>query len=314
MTRPSSRADPPRWTRTEAICGDASSRRYSRIRLETGDPAILVEYPPAELHRLVGDLKVLLIVAAVGVAVPDILWVDPGHGCAILEDFGRHDAAAVLAATPEGTAREVAAQRLIDPLTRLAQLPLTAVPARNQPLDQARLRWELAGFELWFVRHHRGLSPPPGLDGEMDRLAATVAAHPGRVCHRDYHLNNLYLLADGRTGVIDVQDLLVGPDTYDAASLLEERDMPQLLDATARQGWLATWADATGAAPGWDRRWLEAALQRGLKVIGTFARLEATGRDRYRPWLEASVRRLVRWPHARAQMPVTTRLLLDSVG
>ena len=76
---------------------------------------------------------------------------------------------------------------------------------------------------------------PPGRTICQDELAAAVAAHPRRVCHRDFHLNNLYLLDGPRVGLIDIQDILVGPDTYDVVSLTCERAARRLLSRRQRQ-------------------------------------------------------------------------------
>jgi aminoglycoside/choline kinase family phosphotransferase len=92
--------------------------------------------------------------------------------------------------------------------------------------------------------------------------------------------------------VIDAQDALVGPDTYDAVSLLEERAMPELLSDTERVHWRRFWAERTAAAPGWQQRWQRTRTQRALKVLGTFAHLEEAGRDGYGGWLRAVAERL----------------------
>ena len=113
-----------------------------------------------------------------------------------------------------------------------------------------------------------------------------------RVCHRDYHLNNLFFVNEGEVGLIDFQDILVGPDTYDAVSLLGERAMPLVLGDGHRDRIRQTWAERTGAAEGWQDRWRLVAIQRGLKVLGTFARLAASGSRGYEAWMAAQARNL----------------------
>jgi hypothetical protein len=176
------------------------------------------------------------------------------------------------------------------------------------------LRWELAGFELWFVRHHVGRTPFPALTTWLDGLAKEVASHPVRVCHRDYHLNNLFLLDEGPVRVIDVQDALVGPDTYDAVSLLEERSMPDFLAAADRQAWVEEFAMRTRLGGDWPSRFRAVRAQRGLKVLGTFARLVATGREEYRPWLDDLGRRLGDAGPELGLTQALTDLLLHSRG
>ncbi len=269
---------------SEEIAGDASARRYRRVRLAEGPTAVEVVYPAGGREALARDLEVRAWLEGRGLRVPRLLAADPAGGRALLEDFGPHDAAAELAALPLEE-RPGAAARLVEPLRVLAEIPLEELPPWNEPLAGRRLRWELAGFELWFVRHGLGTVPPAELSGWLDDLARRVAAHPRRVCHRDFHLNNLFFLPAGEVGVIDFQDVLVGPDSYDLASLVGERDFPDLLgdEGTRRVG--EEWAGQTHPAPGWERRLQEVLLQRGLKVLGTFARLAAAGHGRYRRWM-----------------------------
>jgi len=177
-------------------------------------------------------------------------------------------------------------------LVTLAELGPERLPLWNAPLDRARLRWELSGFELWYIRHHRAENPSPCVGDWLDQLARAINGHPRRVCHRDYHLNNLFLLANGSVGLIDYQDILVGPDTYDAVSLLGERGMPRVLAEIERSQIQASWAAETNAQPGWSDRWRLVSAQRGLKVLGTFARLGAGGADEYGPWAEDLVRQI----------------------
>jgi aminoglycoside/choline kinase family phosphotransferase len=164
-------------------------------------------------------------------------------------------------------------------------MELPDLPAWNPPLDMQRLRWELAGFELWCLRHHLGCAPSSSIGRWLDALAASIAKHPRRVCHRDFHLNNLFFLPNGEVGLIDYQDILIGPDTYDGVSLLGERGVLRLFSEDQRHGIREAWADATGAASGWNERWRLVSLQRGLKVLGTFTRLATAGAPVYEQWV-----------------------------
>jgi aminoglycoside/choline kinase family phosphotransferase len=203
----------------------------------------------------------------------------------ILEDFGPDDAAARLAECAPDE-RQALTHRCLRPLVRLAELPSTDLPEWNPPLDRSRLRWELTGFELWFLRHRLETAPPPSVGRWLDELADAIGRHPKRVCHRDYHLNNLFFLADDVVGVIDYQDALVGPDTYDAVSLLGERSLPRLLGDADRTLVQEAWAMETAALPGWRERWPLVRMQRALKVLGTFARFDSEGARGYRRWME----------------------------
>ncbi len=272
------------WQRRERLAGDVSTRVYHRVVDADGATAVLVEYDPQNRRQMARDLEVLHVCRARGLPVPRVLAGDPGCGRAVVEDLGASDAEAVAAELPAAE-RSAFMGRLLEPLVSLARWSPVELPAWNPPLDEARLRWELTGFELWCISARTGAGPGAETTRWLDRLAAEVAAHPGRVCHRDYHLNNLLVRADGAIGVIDVQDILIGPDSYDVVSLLFERAATELLPAALRDELLAEWAESTAAAPGWRERASAVRLQRGLKVVGTFARLVAAGRRRYGEWL-----------------------------
>ena len=298
------------WRRVEPLAGDASQRRYSRVWGAEGRRAILVEYPTGVRHELERDLEVLAWCRSRGVRVPEVLAAEIGVGRALLEDLGTFDAEEALEGV-SGIHRIELLDRLLEPLEILAAIDLDELPSWNPPLSRQRMRWELAGFELWFIRHHRSHRPSPDLGRWLDELAAAIARHPRRVCHRDYHLNNLLVGGGGAVGVIDIQDILVGPDTYDAVSLTAERAAVRLLQRTERADLLARWAHRTGARSGWRERVEAVRLQRGLKVLGTFARFVVAGRTEYRPWLEELAVRLAPRVEAANAPSESTALLLD---
>ncbi len=301
---------PRPWVHSEALAGDASTRRYARVWDGAGRSAVLVGYPEAIRGQLARDLAVRSWCGDRGLRVPGLLDCDAARGWAVMEDLGRADAAAALGVRA-GEERAELAARTLAPLEVLAAVPAAALPAWNPPLDAVRLRWELAGFELWFCRHHRGRRPDPAVATWLDALAAAVGGHPCRVCHRDYHLNNLFFLPSGEVAVIDFQDILLGPDTYDAVSLLHERAMPHLISREEGSLLARRWAARTAAAPGWELRWRQVRVQRGLKVLGTFARLLAAGRGGYASWLEGLAPELAGELEALAAPPSLPGLLLD---
>lgn len=279
---------PKPWVRKQALLGDASSRRYSRLWDRHDRTAMLTFYPRNVRSQLGRDLEVRGWCAAHGLRVPSLLDYDLGDGWAVLEDFGSDDAECSLENARSGIRGELGL-RLIAPLATLAGFQPTNLPAWNPPLDRARLRWELAGFELWFLRHRLAMAPSDSIGCWLDELAAAIGEHPQRVCHRDYHLNNLFLLDGGSVGIIDYQDILIGPDSYDAVSLLGERGMPHVLSGTERNQVQEAWAANTDAEPGWLDRWRMVSVQRGLKILGTFARLVAGGAKAYEIWAEETV-------------------------
>lgn len=299
---------PSRWDRTEALAGDASMRRYSRLS-RPGRTAIQVNYPESVRIQLERDLEVLAWCRDRGIRVPDLLAVDLAGGRAILEDLGADDAEAALEATQPND-RLAFCERTLEPLQQLATIDPVDLPAWNPPLDGNRMRWEMAGFELWFIRHYRSQKPSVDLSRWLDDVATRADHHPKRVCHRDYHLNNLLIRKTGEIGVIDIQDILVGPDTYDVVSLVYERAATRLPPGD-RLTLLETWAERTGAQTGWRQRAELVRIQRGLKVLGTFARFVVSGQPRYRPWLNELAATLSELLPNTTAPPDVTALLLD---
>jgi aminoglycoside/choline kinase family phosphotransferase len=236
--------------------------------------------------QLSRDLEIRAWCAKQGLRVPDLYDHRVDQGWVIVEDFGPDDAAARLAECAPDERRALTL-RCLRPLVRFAEMQSEHLPEWNPPLDGARLRWELAGFELWFLRHRLETVPSPRVGRWLDELVGAIDHHPKRVCHRDYHLNNLFFLDDKVVGVIDYQDILIGPDTYDAVSLLGERSLPRLLGDPDKTLVQQAWARETGALAGWRERWPLVRMQRALKVLGSFARFGAEGVPGYRRWMEA---------------------------
>lgn len=147
--------------------------------------------------------------------------------------------------------------------------------------DATFFRRELVVFEELALPQEVRLRPE--VVTFLDGLAECLAAHPYRLVHRDFHVNNLFL-SEGKVWALDYQDMRGGPDTYDLASLLRERGGATLAgEATVRPRAAAL----LGWTVGWEQRYLECAAQRGLKVIGTFLQLAAAGRTDYLRWLPA---------------------------
>lgn len=260
--------------RIEPLPGDASHRRYSRITLAGGSVMACV-YPEGAEAQAERDASVQRWGLERGLPIPPQLaasgrWV-------VSADLGDEDLERAIARRGDGVV--AAALDTLGAFQRCAWGNL-ATPA----FDAAFFRRELAVFEQ--------LAPVAESEREevrayLDDLASTVARHPYRLAHRDYHVNNL-LLHGGRVWAIDYQDMRGGPDTYDAASLLRERGGARLLGETC---WLSEMAAAFQWPAGYERRYLECAAQRGIKVIGTFLRLAREGRSGYLEWLPAVARR-----------------------
>jgi aminoglycoside/choline kinase family phosphotransferase len=277
------------------LAGDASFRRY--IRLHRGDErAMLMDAPPPQ-EDVRTFLRIARLLHDMGFSAPDILAADDEAGLLLLEDLGDETYTRVLAAGGDETALyTLATDVLIDLHKRCEAAALKDIP----PYDDQRLLDEAALLVDWYLPAVRGVPTDARLraaylDLWRDSFAVARQAAETLVL-RDYHVDNLMLL-DGRDGVaacglLDFQDAVVGPASYDLVSLLEDarRDVPGDLAAAM----LARYLDAF---PELDRDAFRASYaamgaQRSAKIVGIFTRLDR--RDGKPVYLE-HIPRVWRW-------------------
>lgn len=261
---------------------DASFRRYFRWESE-GRSLILMDAPPPQ-EDCRPFVRMAQMLASAGVHVPKILAADLERGFLLLDDLGRQTYLDVIDADNADDLFEDAVQALL----AFQRLPLDADLAHY---DDALLRRELQLFPDWYLQRELGVS----LDGE--RLAAwqristlligSALAQPQVLVHRDFMPRNLMLSAPN-PGVLDFQDAVYGPVTYDITCLFKDAFL-SWPEARVR-GWLeGYWRRARDAGiplPGELDDFLRASdlmgVQRHLKVIGIFARIcHRDGKPRY---------------------------------
>jgi aminoglycoside/choline kinase family phosphotransferase len=260
------------------LAGDVSPRRYHRLELPDGATAVLAVYPPDLADACRRFLRTGELLAAAGVRVPAVLAHDCARGWTVVEDLGE----ATLFDLAGRPWDELAPfyRSAIDAGARIAALSGPAVAeiaALSPALDAALLRRELA--QTWDA-----LLVPRALTGEaataaalataFDRLCAELAAAPPVPCHRDLMARNLVPLPGPTVGVLDHQDLRLGPPFYDLASLLNDSLFPPPEVVEPLLAGHLRGAD--------DRlRYRRAAVQRTLKAAGTFAAFARRGSDRH---------------------------------
>jgi hypothetical protein len=256
---------------------DASFRRYLRVDGPGGASFIVMDAPPQH-ENCQPFVQVAQLMQAAGLRVPQVLAWDEALGFLLLTDLGQHTLMQVI--QPD--------QPLVNlpyfqqALDALLAWQLASRPGVLPPYDDALLRRELALFPDWYVARHRGLSlsvrQQQVLQTSFDALVAHNLAQPQVYVHRDFMPRNLMVSPAG-LGVLDFQDAVHGPITYDVASLMRDAflswDEDFCLDVTVRYWQQARKAglpvgDDFGAF--WrDVEWM--GLQRHLKVAGIFARL-----------------------------------------
>ena len=200
-----------------------------------------------------------------GLDTPRVHAADLRRGFLLVEDLGDQDFEAAYAAGQVDEPLDAA----IRALARLQEVPRDQLP----PYTVARFHDELALFADWLVRRFLALAVPGCLHATFEALVAATQNVPQCAVHRDYHCRNL-LWRDGAVGIVDFQDALIGPASYDIASLL--RDCYHEFDEAAVAGWRRRYfalADLDCDEATFDRAFDLTAIQRQLKAVGIFARL-----------------------------------------
>jgi len=264
---------------------DASFRRYFRIDALDGTHRILMDAPPP--HEDVRPfMRVAELFAGTGVSVPRVHRADVERGFLLLDDFGGTTYLSVL----DDARADALYREAIDALVRLQA---GGRPGALPPYDAALLEREMRLFPDWYVTRHLGRTLGDDdrrvLDDAFGLLAAAALAQPQVWVHRDYHSRNLMVLPGAANpGVLDFQDAVHGPITYDLVSLLRdayvEWDEERVIDWAVRYWDAARRAGLPVAADFGDfyRDFEWMGLQRHLKVLGIFARLaHRDGKPRY---------------------------------
>lgn len=257
----------------EPASADASFRRYFRVF--SGERSWVVMDAPPERENCRPFVKVAALMRAAGVHVPEIVAQDLGQGFLLLSDLGRQT---YLQAFAQGDA-----DRLFrDAIGALVDWQAASREGELPPYDEALLRRELSLFPDWYVGRHLGVTldaaGKDALEGVFRRILASNLAEPRVFVHRDFMPRNL-MVSEPNPGVLDFQDAVHGPISYDIASLYRDAfvswDEERVLDGTiryweaARKRGLPVRADF---ADFWrDVEWM--GLQRHLKVLGIFARI-----------------------------------------
>ncbi len=261
---------------------DASFRRYWRATGRGGNTAIVMDAPP-DKEDIAPYLKVVGLLAPLGIHVPQVRAVDAAQGLVLMEDLGstvipgrapvRQRSGSPVRRCDAGAARPATAGR---PLRR----------ANSPPYDAAALDREMALMPEWFLGRHLQYRTNADEQALLARTTAwlrdEVLRQPVVFVHRDYHSRNLMLLPANNPGVIDFQDAVAGPVGYDLVSLFKDCYIRWPRERV--QGWLRTYrqrlkaADGGALLAGADEteflRWFDlAGLQRHIKVLGIFARL-----------------------------------------
>jgi hypothetical protein len=289
--------------------GDASFRRYFRVA--RGEDSYIAMDAPPEKEHLEPFVSVARMLLGIGLNVPVILAQDARQGFLLLSDLGTRQ-----------YLDELAQPGAADRLYADALEALSAMQSADQEMsralpryDHAMLMREMELMPKWFLNDHLGMQLSTVELGMLNRLFETLVQsaleQPATFVHRDYHSRNLLLTSVNNPGILDFQDAVRGPVTYDLVSLL--KDCYVEWPAARVRAWalqyrerLLTGGFALGATESAFIRWFDlVGMQRHIKVLGIFARLFY--RDRKPQYLRDLPRVLRYTRDAAAQYPETAQ-------
>ena len=267
-----------------AIPGDASARRYFRVCSVSGN-YIAVDAPPTH-EKNQAFVHIAQAFLKIGLNVPQILDVNFEDGFLLLSDLGDTQLLNILNNNNVHLHYNNAIEQIIKLQTCTDfggwQLPL---------YDHTLLLEELSHFHNWYLSRHLGLvlscNEVAMLQTTYDLLIHSALIQPQICVHRDYHSRNLMVLPNNEIGILDFQDAVKGPITYDLVSLLRDCYIKwpvAEVDMWTEQCWqLLQNQEAHDVSLETFVQWFDwMGLQRHLKVLGIFARLfRRDGKDGY---------------------------------
>lgn len=251
---------------------DASFRRYFRVRHAQGCDVVMDAPPDKETTE--PFIRIAALLQTAGIHVPAIYQQNRQQGFLLLEDLGSSSLLDIVQTDNADTVYQAALDSLFSLQTRV-DITDCGLPS----YDRALLQRELGIFYDWFLDQFMGIVLPTGIRQAVDEVLIESALQQPRVCvHRDYHSRNLMWLGDGQPGVIDFQDALIGPVTYDLVSLLRDCyiEWPQQRVEHWCRNYYHRLLEAGIIEVDFARfsRWFDLmGMQRHLKAIGIFARL-----------------------------------------
>lgn len=308
----------------EELTPDASTRSYCRIHLQgysaksivamcyeslvspehDGDQGVSADQAYVSLTKFLAQHKI---------AVPALLLDARARGVLLLEDVGDRQLAPLLASqnnTERALARE-AYKKAITIIRRLQDIPLSGTSvAESRRFSQSAFYNEMKEFydylllpRLEELRQDWEDTARQRFTAEflqaIDALSRSLMSIPIAFTHRDFHGWNLLLDDEEVVRVIDFQDALMAPRTYDLVGLLHDRDVDTLLGQEYYCALLAEaaslWENCEGLEnKAFYREFVVVGLQRDLKVAGRFAKLQQLGRVHYAAWIPGTLRRIGR--------------------
>jgi aminoglycoside/choline kinase family phosphotransferase len=254
---------------------DGSFRQFYRIDTADGGSLIAIDAPPAT-ENSAAYIKMANLLKGMNLSVPEVFAHDLEQGFMLVSDLGQHTYAHVLN-------HDTVFKLYMDAIDTLVLMQAQSQPDVLPEYDRAFLLRELHIFTEWYIGKHLGVvlteAQTATLNKVFDHLLASALAQPQVFVHRDFHSRNLMWMDKGNPGIVDFQDAVYGPITYDLVSLLRDAyvqwDEEMVLDWAIRY-WEKAKRAGLPVSPDIDSfyrdfEWM--GLQRHLKILGIFSRL-----------------------------------------
>ena len=250
---------------------DASFRHYFRVFNNRDKRHYIAMDAPPEKENCDAFVHVTELIRGVAVNAPEIFAQSISQGFLLLEDLGNKP---YLGALNKNTADDLYSDA-IDALIKMQTIS-AILPA----YDKQRLQDEMDLFETWYLKRHLNVSldkeQKKQLETVFDLLIDSAQEQPQVFVHRDYHSRNLMIIDNNNPGVIDYQDAVIGPISYDLVSLFKDCYIEWPREKV--EYWLAQYLSRLNITYSINQqtllRWFDLmGVQRHLKVLGIFARL-----------------------------------------
>ncbi|WP_144392177.1 aminoglycoside phosphotransferase family protein [Pleionea sediminis] len=269
------------------VSGDASFRRYFRLPIadtysnssstSNAEQSVIAVDSPPDKEPIEAFLRVASMFHAAGVNVPQVIAKDATQGFMLLSDFGDQ----LYLPQLKNGAEDALYSSAIDALVQL-QVGCSDCQSQLPKYDSALLHREMELFREWFLMSHLGITLTDNehsmLSDWFEQLSVNAQRQLQVAVHRDYHSRNLMIVPKHSPGVIDFQDAVEGPVTYDLISLL--KDCYVVWPRAKQLDWLESYVEKAtqkGLSVSFDEAFIRdydwMGLQRHIKVAGIFCRL-----------------------------------------
>jgi len=266
------------FTTPQPASADASFRRYFRVHDRAANCSRIVMDAPPDKEDCAPFIHITELLRGAGVNAPAIIAQDMELGFLLLDDLGNQPYLDLL--------NDVTADALYTDAIE-AIIKMQSISDGLPAYDQQRLQTEMDLFETWYLNRHLDIrlstEQQRDLGGIFKLLIDNALQQPQVFVHRDYHSRNLMKTASNNPGVIDYQDAVIGPISYDLVSLFKDCYIEWPRQRV--EAWLKEYLDRTQNNFSYATflRWFDfMGVQRHLKVLGIFARLNyRDGKSQY---------------------------------